>query len=143
LVDASHEKETQANGTIQKLKTEITNLTKLVEQGTGLSIGQEQSVKELLKMKEDLSKERDGQAKQIAVLNGEIKEYMDKVDTLEGKKRQLEDQILTLKDERDKKQEEIDKEHRRKEILEKELKVFPIFSLHLTETIILRNKKYY
>ena len=56
MVDASHEKEAQANSTIQKLKQEIANLTKLVEQGTGLSIGQEHSVKELLKIKEDLTK---------------------------------------------------------------------------------------
>ncbi len=55
-VDLSHEKESQANVTIQKLKQEITNLSKLVEQGTGLSIGQEHSVKELLKMKEELTK---------------------------------------------------------------------------------------
>ena len=56
MVDASHEKEEQANSTIQKLKSEIGNLTKLVEQGTGLSIGQENSVKELLKVKDDLTK---------------------------------------------------------------------------------------
>jgi methylphosphotriester-DNA--protein-cysteine methyltransferase len=56
LVDASHDKEQQASTTIKKLKEEIINLTRLVEQGTGLSNGQEQSVKELLKMKEDLTK---------------------------------------------------------------------------------------
>ncbi len=56
MVDASHEKESQANVTIQKLKAEIGNLTRLVEQGTGLSIGQEHSVKELLKIKEELTK---------------------------------------------------------------------------------------
>jgi hypothetical protein len=56
MVDASHEKEQHANSTIAHLKKEITNLTKLVEQGTGLSIGQEQSVKELLKLKDDLTR---------------------------------------------------------------------------------------
>ncbi len=56
MVDASHEKESQANVTIQKLKAEIGNLTRLVEQGTGLSIGQEHSVKELLKIKEELTR---------------------------------------------------------------------------------------
>ncbi len=55
-MDASHEKEAQANGTVQKLKAEISNLTRLVEQGTGLSIGQEHSVKELLKIKDELTK---------------------------------------------------------------------------------------
>ena len=41
MVDASHEKESRAKETIQSLKIEISNLTKLVEQGAGLSVGQE------------------------------------------------------------------------------------------------------
>jgi hypothetical protein len=45
-----------AKETIQKLKQEIANLSKLVEQGAGLSIGQEHSVKELLKIKDELTK---------------------------------------------------------------------------------------
>ena len=56
MVDQAHEKETRARETIQSLKLEITNLSKLVEQGAGLSIGQEQGVNELLKQKEDLQK---------------------------------------------------------------------------------------
>lgn len=44
LVDASHEKEARAKETIQQLKLEITNLSRLVEQGAGLSLGQEQTV---------------------------------------------------------------------------------------------------
>ena len=56
MVDASHEKEAHAKETIQKLKQEIANLSKLVEQGAGLSIGQEHSVKELLKIREDLTR---------------------------------------------------------------------------------------
>jgi len=45
LVDASHEKEARAKETIQQLKLEITNLSRLVEQGAGLSLGQEQTVR--------------------------------------------------------------------------------------------------
>ena len=41
MVDAAHEKETRARETIQALKLEITNLTKLVEQGAGLTMGQD------------------------------------------------------------------------------------------------------
>ena len=41
MVDAAHEKETRARETIQALKQEITNLTKLVEQGAGLNMGQD------------------------------------------------------------------------------------------------------
>lgn len=41
MVDASHEKEARARDTINQLKLEIANLTKLVEQGAGLSFGQD------------------------------------------------------------------------------------------------------
>ena len=41
MVDAAHEKETRARETIQSLKLEISNLTKLVEQGAGFTMGQE------------------------------------------------------------------------------------------------------
>ena len=49
MVDASHEKEARAKETIAQLKSEITNLSRLVEQGAGLSMGQESQVNELLK----------------------------------------------------------------------------------------------
>ena len=51
MVDASHEKEARAKETIQQLKLEIANLSRLVEQGAGLSLGQENTVNELLKVK--------------------------------------------------------------------------------------------
>ncbi len=41
MVDAAHEKETRARETVQSLKLEIANLSKLVEQGAGLTMGQE------------------------------------------------------------------------------------------------------
>jgi len=40
MVDASHEKEARAKETISQLKSEISNLSRLVEQGAGLSMGQ-------------------------------------------------------------------------------------------------------
>lgn len=43
MVDTAHGKELRAEETIQTLKQEIVNLTKLVEQGAGLSLGQEQT----------------------------------------------------------------------------------------------------
>ena len=56
MVDASHEKEVRAKETIQKLKLEISNLSRLVEQGAGLSIGQDNTVAELIKLRDDLKK---------------------------------------------------------------------------------------
>jgi len=41
MVDQAHSKENEAKETIQRLKQEINNLTKMVEQTAGLSMGQE------------------------------------------------------------------------------------------------------
>jgi chromosome segregation ATPase len=59
MVDASHEKEARAKETISHLKMEIANLTRLVEQGAGISLGEEAAVNELIKQKEELIKELD------------------------------------------------------------------------------------
>ena len=68
MVDASHEKEARAKETIAQLKTEIANLSRLVEQGAGLSVGQENTVNELMREKDELTAERDAQIAQIAQL---------------------------------------------------------------------------
>jgi len=41
MVDQAHGKENEAKETIQRLKQEINNLTKMVEHTAGLSMGQE------------------------------------------------------------------------------------------------------
>ena len=63
MVDASHEKEARAKETITQLKTEIANLSRLVEQGAGLSMGQENTLNELMREKEELTSERDAQVR--------------------------------------------------------------------------------
>ena len=51
--------EARAKAMINQLKLEMNNLTRLVEAGAGLSIGEEATMNELLKQKEDLTAERD------------------------------------------------------------------------------------
>lgn len=41
MLDAAHKKELIADETIQNLKNDVTNLTKIVQQGEGFSTGQE------------------------------------------------------------------------------------------------------
>lgn len=53
--------EARAKDMINQLKLEMNNLTRLVEAGAGLSIGEEATMNELLKQKEDLTAERDAQ----------------------------------------------------------------------------------
>ena len=73
MVDSAHDKESRARDTINQLKLEIANLTKLVEQGAGLSFGQDTNVQELVKTKEELTKQRDAQLDEIVMVRGNIK----------------------------------------------------------------------
>ena len=96
MVDAAHEKEGRAKETITQLKTEIQNLSRLVEQGAGLSIGQENTVNELVKVKGELAKEREAQATQIASLMHEIQQYLSKIGAIEGEIEQLKQNMAQL-----------------------------------------------
>ena len=69
MVDSAHDKESRARDTINQLKMEISNLTKLVEQGAGMSFGQDANVQDLVKMKEELTKQRDAQLEEIVMVN--------------------------------------------------------------------------
>ena len=72
MVDAAHEKETRAKETIQQLKKEISNLALLVEQGAGITVGQENTVRDLIRIKEDLAKDRDLLQNQHVSLKNEL-----------------------------------------------------------------------
>lgn len=50
MVEQMNERETRSKETIQQLKTEISSAQKLLEQGGSLSIGQENSVNELIRV---------------------------------------------------------------------------------------------
>jgi chromosome segregation ATPase len=79
MVDAAHDKEGRAKDTIGQLKTEIANLSRLVEQGAGLSIGQENTVNELMKVKNDLMRERDTATAQVGALRAETERYLHEI----------------------------------------------------------------
>lgn len=57
----------RAKDTINQLKEEISNLSKLVEKGAGLSVGQENMVKELIRVRDELTRKNNEQGQTIAV----------------------------------------------------------------------------
>uniref|UniRef100_A0A061SN17 Flagellar associated protein n=1 Tax=Tetraselmis sp. GSL018 TaxID=582737 RepID=A0A061SN17_9CHLO len=122
MVDASHEKESRAKETIQQLKLEIANLTRLVEQGAGFGLGEESTVNELLKQKEELTRERDMQVDQIVSLRTELLENQEKVRSAEAEKLALESEIQGLKDSIGSMKAEGERETRKKQRMEKEMK---------------------
>ena len=66
--------QTKAKETITQLKDEITNLTKLVEKGSKMAAGQETMVKELMKTREDLTRQAEEQGVQAKLLEGQLME---------------------------------------------------------------------
>ncbi|MGH0135565.1 UNVERIFIED_CONTAM: hypothetical protein FKN15_066173, partial [Acipenser sinensis] len=122
MVDAAHEKEQRAKETIHALKQEIANLTKLVEQGAGLSVGQEHSVKDLLKIKDDLTKERDELLTEVVNLRDGLTQATAKQQEIEAWKEEVSENMTQLQQDIQVSQNECSREARRKEKLEKEIK---------------------
>eukprot|EP00931_Biecheleriopsis_adriatica_P005896 TRINITY_DN107371_c0_g1_i1.p1 TRINITY_DN107371_c0_g1~~TRINITY_DN107371_c0_g1_i1.p1 ORF type:complete len:872 (+),score=341.42 TRINITY_DN107371_c0_g1_i1:172-2787(+) len=122
MVEASHEKEQRARETIQNLKSEITKLGRLVEQGAGLSINQENMVNQLVQEKNDLVKHRDmlqGQVQQMAQQNTDL---TGRVGKLEQERQASAGELQGLRETLEKLLEESEYQQRRKEKLDKDLK---------------------
>uniref|UniRef100_A0A8C8JQI2 Cilia- and flagella-associated protein 58 central coiled coil domain-containing protein n=1 Tax=Oncorhynchus tshawytscha TaxID=74940 RepID=A0A8C8JQI2_ONCTS len=122
MVDAAHDKELRAKETIQTLKHEISNLTKLVEQGAGLSVGQEHGVNDLLKIKEELTKERDELLTEVVTLRKNLTKATSSQQEMEVQKEKAMETISQLQQDIQVRQNECSRETRRKEKLEKEVK---------------------
>lgn len=122
MVDAAHDKEQRARETIQSLKLEIANLSKLVEQGAGLTMGQDHSVNELLKIKDELTKDRDEKLSEITKLREELSNATSKQQKAEQDREEAEMKIAELKEDIQMRNNEAQREARKKEKIEKELK---------------------
>ena len=122
MVDASHEKEVRAKETIQKLKMEIANLSRLVEQGAGLSIGQDNTVQELINLRDDLKKQVEDQSTSIKQLKEHMNTLNGRVVQLEGEKDEQLGKIKELNDLVGQREAEQERDRRRKKRLDEELK---------------------
>lgn len=123
LVDGAQEKETRAKETIQSLKLEIANLSKLVEQGAGLTMGQEHSVNELLKVKEQLTKDRDEALNEVVKFREELSKTQENLAQIQRQEEDAVNKIQELQSDLQVKSNEIIREQRRKDRLEKEMKL--------------------
>jgi len=121
MVDAAHEKEAKSKESSHRLKTEIEQLSKLVEQGAGLTMGQEHSVNELLKIKEDLTKERDEQLTEISKLREQLGEASATQQRLEQDKAEAEEKIMELNQDIQVKNNEAQREARKRDKLDRDL----------------------
>nr|XP_060622997.1 cilia- and flagella-associated protein 58 [Anolis sagrei ordinatus] len=122
MVDAAYEKEQKAKETILTLKEEILSLTKLVEQGSGLSLGQEHSMRELLKFKEEVTKERDQLLAEVVKLRENVANMSDQQQEAEKTKVETDSTIAQLQQEIQMRQNEASRDSRKKDKMEKELR---------------------
>ncbi|CAH8481840.1 unnamed protein product [Dicrocoelium dendriticum] len=120
MVDVSADKETKARETIDKLKSEIAHLSRLVEQG-GTANGAE-SLAEFTKTKEKLIKERDEQQEENSHLREQIEETRNRTAGYQDEIFEAQAKIAELNQEIQAKNTEAQRELRRKERMERELK---------------------
>uniref|UniRef100_UPI00398EE255 cilia- and flagella-associated protein 58 n=1 Tax=Pristiophorus japonicus TaxID=55135 RepID=UPI00398EE255 len=121
MVDSALEQEKRGKETIRALKQEISNLTRLVEQGAGLSLGQESSVNDLLRIQEQLTKDRDELLKEIVILRDKVTELAANEQEFERLKEEADQNMAQLQHDIQMRENEISREVRRKEKLAKEL----------------------
>merc|ERR1719181_976310 len=122
MVEASHEKEQRAKETIHNLKVEIGSLSKLVEQGAGMSINQENMVNNLVQTKNELLKHRDMLQGQVAQLTTQNQTLSAKVDVLTAERETEGHELHTLKEQLVARKAELERELRKKEKLDQDLK---------------------
>ncbi|XP_069756198.1 cilia- and flagella-associated protein 58 isoform X2 [Narcine bancroftii] len=121
MVDSALEQEKRGKETIRSLKQEIGNLTRLVEQGAGLSLGQESSVNDLLKIQEQLTKERDELLKEVVALREKVAEMATREQELDHLKAESDQNVAQLQHDIQMRENEIAREVRRKEKMSKEM----------------------
>ena len=122
MVDMAHEKEVRARDTITQLREEIGNLSRLVEKGAGLSIGQEQMVKELSRERDELVRQNEEQAAKVRVLDTQLGALSKTRDDLETETAAQGERIEQLEEDLAAREAEISREQRRRERMDKELR---------------------
>ncbi|KAM9284712.1 cilia- and flagella-associated protein 58 [Morus bassanus] len=122
MVDTAYEKEQKAKETINSLQEEIARLTNLVEQGSGLALGQEHNIRDLLKLKEEITKERDQLLSEVVKLRQSLTQATEQQQDTERAKNKADQSVTQLQQEIQLHQNEASREARKKEKMEKELK---------------------
>ena len=120
-LEAFKEKEETAKSTIQNLREQIEDLGKVVEQGSGLAVGQDSTVNELLKAKEELTREVELETENIQIAEKEKAELTNKINRLESTKTTFQEEISTLKTQTDEVKKQINEDAKQKQTIENEL----------------------
>ncbi|XP_072513387.1 cilia- and flagella-associated protein 58 isoform X2 [Salminus brasiliensis] len=122
MLDAAQEEALEASQTNLALRQEIANLTKLVEQGAGLSTAQQHSVGDLQEINKNVTAERDKLLSEMATLREDLAKALTSQKEMEATQEKLQQNVSQLQQEAQVCQNECSRETRRREKLEKEVK---------------------
>ncbi|CAG9466383.1 unnamed protein product [Pedinophyceae sp. YPF-701] len=121
-VDDARDKEARAKEQVATLRHDVTSLNRMVEDSTGIKVPEDDMVQELLTEKEDLTRERDDLLDQIMRQRAEVVEINEKLRRTEQDKLDLLDEVSRIRGQVAEKRAEGEKEVRRRERLEREVK---------------------
>ena len=110
----TQERETRAKETIGQLKEEMVNLSKLVEKGAGLSMNQENMVKELKQTNEELQRQLDETKGQVELVNGQLVEQHELQEELRAERNAANDKAREIMDRLSGKENELLREKKRR-----------------------------
>ncbi|XP_008488603.2 cilia- and flagella-associated protein 58 [Calypte anna] len=122
VVDTVYEKEQRAKEMVKSLQEEIAHLTSLVKQEPGVSLEQEYNIQDLLKLKEEVTKERDQLLSEVVELRQSLTEATEQQQDAERAKNEADQSIMQLQQKIQLHQNEASREARKKEKMEKDLK---------------------
>ncbi len=122
LVEQAKDKEEKARKIISDLRNEIAHLNKIVEQGSGLSIGQDNTVDNLMRQKAELKKECDQKQEAINDLDQQKASLMEKIHKLENDLIREKDEVEKHKHEIEKLKDDKSREERKNKYAEEEKK---------------------
>ena len=122
MVDASKEKETRAKENVQALKKEVADLSKAAAQGGSGGAKQQEQIKDMMRQRDELAAERDEQVNQIVMLREEVMEVTEQLRAAEADKLRMENELQILRDDVASAKAATDKETKRKEKMERDMK---------------------
>ena len=110
----TQERETRAKETIGQLKEEMVNLSKLVEKGAGLSMNQENMVKELKQARDELAQQLGESKGQVDILNSQLVEQHELQEELREERNMANEKAREIMDRLDSKENELIREQKRR-----------------------------
>ena len=122
LVEQAKTNEEKARKIISDLKNEISHLSKIVDKGSGLNVGEDNSVTKMMEEKANLERQVAHQSETIAARDGEIADLRKQMAKFENELLLEKNEIEKLKHDNEKLKDDKSREERKNKYAEEEKK---------------------